>query len=54
VQLALRILAIFSTASIANGQSVAVWITIRNDTTSEILIQDVVVVNGKNRYGKAN
>ena len=53
VQLALRILVIFSTVSTASGQSVAAWITIRNDTTSEILIQDVVVVNGKNRYGKA-
>ena len=53
VRLPLRILAILATATVVAGPSWAGWITIRNDTTQELVIQDVVMVNGKAKAGKS-
>ena len=53
VRFPVRILAILATVAVAAGPSWAGWITIRNDTTQELVIQDVVMVNGKAKAGKS-
>ena len=49
----LRISSTLAILAVACGPVWAGWITIRNDTTQELVVQDVFVVNGKVKTGKA-
>lgn len=51
--LRLFVFAFIALASLGASQARAGWITIRNDTKQTLVVQEVTIVNGKTRAGKA-
>ncbi len=49
----LRFAWILTLGLLPSGTACAAWITIRNETTQELVIQEYVIVNGKAKPGKS-
>jgi hypothetical protein len=47
-----RSLVVALTAALSGGHAEAAWLTIRNDTNQELVIQEFVTVNGQPKLGR--